>query len=107
MLHKRSFCFLIFFVNQVFALSLSAQEALKPFNVEFHGFVNHEVIFDSRQVVTAREGEVLVFPAEEILDPDGNDINARQNLNFFALSYTASNKNYRTLMPLVPKHQYW
>jgi hypothetical protein len=85
-LQKREICFLIFCVVQVFVLTLSAQEAPIPFNIEFHGFVNHEIIYDSRQVVTAREGEVLVFPAEEILDPDGNDINARANLNFFALS---------------------
>ena len=46
------------------------------FNIKFTGFVNYEMIWDSRQVVAARDGDVLLFPAAEKLDPDGKDINA-------------------------------
>jgi hypothetical protein len=58
----------------------------KPFKIDIYGFVNYEMIFDTRQVVSAREGAVLLFPANEKLDADGNDINATPSFNFIVLS---------------------
>lgn len=68
------------------AVHLYAQDAPKPIKFEFGGFVNHEVIYDSRQVVTAREGDVLLYPANVLLDGNGNDVNAVGNLNLLAIS---------------------
>lgn len=51
--------------------------------VEFHGFVNHEVMYDTRQVTYAREGEVLLYPKNELLDKNGEDINAHGELSMF------------------------
>ena len=52
---------------------------------EFHGFVNHEIVYDTRQVKTAREGEVLMFPLPKSLDANGEDINDKGELNMFNL----------------------
>jgi hypothetical protein len=57
-----------------------------PFQIEFHGFVNFEMFYDSRQTVAAREGNVLLFPAAENLDPEGFDLNAVPSFQMSLLS---------------------
>ena len=56
------------------------------FKLEFHGFVNYEMSYDTRQVVAGREGNIMLFPAQEILDDDGNDINDNPSLTYYALT---------------------
>lgn len=51
--------------------------------VEIHGFVNHEVMYDTRQVKTAREGEVMLFPLPVNKDANGDDKNAAGELSMF------------------------
>ncbi|MBN2744162.1 MAG: hypothetical protein JXR39_09745 [Marinilabiliaceae bacterium] len=60
-------------------LPVFAQNDDKP-KVTFGGFINHEVIYDSRQSTTAREGEVMLFPKPEAKDTEGNDVNDRSEL---------------------------
>ncbi len=67
-------------------VSFSSINDEKPFKLDVYGFVNYEMIFDTRQVVSAREGAVILFPANEKLDADGNDINATPSFNFIVLS---------------------
>jgi len=69
-------------------MGLSAQESQKEskFGVEWHGYVNYEMFYDSRQMVNAREGDVLLFPAPVKLDLDGNDINAKGSLNMLTVN---------------------
>ncbi|MFT3740578.1 MAG: hypothetical protein QM786_17655 [Breznakibacter sp.] len=64
-----------------FALA-SAQDD-NQVKIEVHGFVNHEMMYDTRQVKTAREGEVLLFPLPEAKDVDGDDKNAAGELSMF------------------------
>lgn len=52
----------------------------KP-KVEFHGFINHEVMYDTRQTQTAREGEVVFYPKPVSKDVNGDDVNAQDELN--------------------------
>ena len=59
--------------------------AQNDFGVKLSGFVSSEVFFDSRQQVTAREGDVLLYPAKEKLDINGNDINDKMNFNFLSI----------------------
>ena len=51
-----------------------------------YGFMNYETIFDSRSVVAAREGTVLLFPEGRDPDPDGNDLNGDASFNMMVLS---------------------
>jgi len=55
------------------------------FGIKFHGFVKSDLLFDSRQTVDAREGHFLLFPANENLDPDGNDINGKSSFNMLSI----------------------
>lgn len=66
---------------------LHAQDAeKKALKVELHGFVNYEMTYDTRMMVAAREGNVMLFPTNESLDINGNDINAKGNFNFMSIN---------------------
>jgi len=79
---------LTLFVTSSMIPSLFAQtdgEKKPAFGINFSGFVKTDIFFDSRQVVTAREGHFLLYPENEKLDADGNDINAKWNSNILAI----------------------
>ena len=57
----------------------------KKFGIDFSGFVKTDLMFDSRQTVAAREGHFLLFPSPEVLDANGDDINAKANLNILSI----------------------
>jgi hypothetical protein len=63
--------------------NLTAGES--QFGIKFGGFVKTDLMYDSRQTVAAREGHFLLYPTGESLDADGEDINARANLNILAI----------------------
>lgn len=62
--------------------SLRGQDKVK---IELSGFVSAEAIFDTRKVVSARDGDVLLYPAPEILDAKGKDINKGGSFNFVSI----------------------
>ncbi len=64
-------------------LSLSQEE--KKFGIKFSGFVKTDVFFDSRQTTDVREGHFLLYPANEILDVNGDDINAKSKFNILSI----------------------
>ncbi len=70
---KAAFLFLLLVL-----VSLSGKKGFSQgmFQFEFHGFVNFEMFYDTRQVVAAREGNVILFPAKVNPDPEGTDLNA-------------------------------
>lgn len=59
-----------------------AQEKVK---VNFSGFVSAEAIFDTRKVVSARDGDVLLYPAAKVLDANGKDVNEDGGFNFASI----------------------
>lgn len=64
---------------------LAAQDEERSYSIDFSGFISYESIFDTRQTVAAREGEVLLYPAAVSDDASGDDINAQHNFNMFVL----------------------
>lgn len=86
---KRYIFFFLFFLS----VSISfAQQEKQSFGISFSGYVKSEVLFDSRQTVSLREGHFLLFPAQEQLDNVGNDINAKGNLNIMAIQTRLTGK---------------
>jgi len=89
----------LLYVSLLISLSI-----LKPFNVKsqksekkdwgikFGGFVKTDFWLDSRQLVTAREGIVALYPKNIDPDNNGNDINAGTNFNFSAITSRISGK---------------
>jgi hypothetical protein len=57
----------------------------KPLIMVFSGFIRHEIIFDTRQVVNAREGLVSLYPENIRLDAKGKDVNARHSFNMLGI----------------------
>jgi len=80
------FLYTSLFIYLLACLSLSAQEKAKAFGIKFKGFVNYEMIYDSRQVVAARDGNVLLYPSPVNEDPNGQDLNAVSQFNAFAIT---------------------
>lgn len=56
----------------------------KP-TISWGGFVKAEGMYDTRQVVEAREGYLLLYPKKVILDRNGQDINAQGSFNQYAM----------------------
>ena len=68
------------------SLQTSAQETSTPYKLTVSGFVRADAIFDSRQVVEAREGFLLFFPKKPEYDKSGRDINAHPSFNQYAMT---------------------
>ncbi len=64
---------------------LYAQGPDPAMGIKFSGFVKTDAYWDTRQVVAAREGHYLLFPAGENLDANDDDINAKANFNILAI----------------------
>ncbi|MBE0638289.1 MAG: hypothetical protein IH598_07205 [Bacteroidales bacterium] len=71
--------------------NIVAQEQPK-FGIDFSGFVKTDLMWDSRQTVSIREGHFLLFPANEVLDPNGKDINAVSNFNMLSIQSRLTGK---------------
>jgi hypothetical protein len=53
--------------------------------VKLSGFVKSDVFVDTRQIISAREGHFLLFPAPRAYDGDMKDVNAKTNFNFLPI----------------------
>lgn len=61
-------------------------KARKPaFGIHFGGYVKTDVLYDTRQVVGARDNQFLFYPEPVKPDEEGNDINARSEFNILAI----------------------
>ncbi|WP_461632862.1 hypothetical protein [Labilibaculum euxinus] len=52
-----------------------AQEKKQDISVKFGGYVHSLFTYDTRQTVSAREGFILLYPKDELLDGSGKDMN--------------------------------
>nr|WP_320118454.1 DcaP family trimeric outer membrane transporter [uncultured Marinifilum sp.] len=55
--------------------ALKAQKKELPLKVKFGGYIHSLFTYDSRQTVSAREGHILLYPKNKIIDAAGKDIN--------------------------------
>lgn len=54
-------------------------------NLSFSGFIKTDVLYDTRQTVSIREGHFLLYPKDSSLDPDGRDLNARDTFHILSI----------------------
>jgi hypothetical protein len=78
--------FTLFILLVSFTFTLLSQEVAKPYKLSVSGYVRADAIFDSRQVVEAREGFLLFYPKKPMPDRDGNDLNAKPSFNQYAMT---------------------
>ena len=88
---KNQILTLFFLTILLVPIKFNAQEEEKV-TVKISGFVWTESIFDTRQTVNARENDVLLYPANELLDANGEDINAKSNFNMLNIHSRANLK---------------
>jgi hypothetical protein len=72
----------------LFSLILTATSIAQDnnsFGIRFSGFVKTDIFWDSRQTVSVREGHFLLYPKNEKLDANGEDINAKANFNMLSI----------------------
>jgi hypothetical protein len=73
---------IILIVNPV---QIFSQEKTSTYKLAVSGYVRADAIFDSRQVVEAREGFLLFYPKRPVFDKIGKDINAQPSFNQYAM----------------------
>ncbi|KAF0197130.1 MAG: outer membrane protein [Bacteroidetes bacterium] len=80
--------FLILVLSLIFfsLTRANAQPEKSDYKLSVSGFVRADAIFDSRQVVEAREGFLLFYPKKPLYDINGEDINARPTFNQYAMT---------------------
>ncbi|MHC1778505.1 MAG: hypothetical protein AB9834_24100 [Lentimicrobium sp.] len=84
---KRTFALVLQITTLIFiSLRASSQEDPNKYKVSLSGFVRADAIFDSRQVLEAREGFLLFYPKKPQLDPNGEDIHAKPTFNQYAMT---------------------
>lgn len=83
---KRNLLVISIILLAFFAQS-QTKEGVKKNNIKlnFSGFIKNDYFWDTRQTVSAREGQFLLFPAPVKKDPDGIDINSTPNFNFLSI----------------------
>jgi hypothetical protein len=74
-----------FYLIVMFFLTITSYAQTNGWGIKFNGFVKADYMVDSRQTVAAREGHFLLYPKNEDLDVEGNDINAVPNFNALAI----------------------
>jgi hypothetical protein len=73
--------YLLFILISLLPILIFAQEE-PAFGIKFSGYVKTDIFWDSRQTVDLRDGHFLLYPKPELLDPAGDDINAKASFNF-------------------------
>ncbi|MGB4703885.1 MAG: hypothetical protein WBI18_02235 [Candidatus Saccharicenans sp.] len=53
--------------------------------LSFSGFIKTDVLYDTRQTVSIREGHFLLYPKDQLLDPDGRDQNAKDSFHILSI----------------------
>jgi len=77
---------LVFLLSIPFVYSFGQDEDKeKKFGIKFTGFVKADVFYDTRQTIAARQGHFLLYPVKEVLDKNGDDINANGNFNILTI----------------------
>lgn len=71
---------------------LFAQTDKQSFGITFSGFVKTDLMFDTRQTVSIREGHFLLYPQNENLDDKGNDINDKSSFNMLSIQTRLNGK---------------
>lgn len=68
------------------------QTEKQAFGISFSGFVKTDLMFDTRQTVSIREGHFLLYPQNQNIDTKGNDVNAKSSFNILSIQTRLNGK---------------
>jgi hypothetical protein len=88
MLKRYLFFIFLLFISSVSILAQAPENAPTPEKTKFtlSGFIKADAIFDTRQIVEAREGFLLLYPRNHLYDSLGNDLNAPGSFSQYAMT---------------------
>jgi hypothetical protein len=75
--------------NETFSQNTSAKPAENTttnWSIKFYGFVRNDIMFDTRQITSAREGDLSLYPKDESPDANGKDINDAPTFHMLAIT---------------------
>lgn len=84
--------YLLFIYFSFTAAFIHPQEGKSDFGISVSGFLKTDILFDSRQTVSAREGHFLLFPSPELFDLNQKDINDKPNFNILSIQSRITGK---------------
>lgn len=79
---------LFFFASSI----LFAQTDKQSFGISFSGFVKTDLMYDTRQSISIREGHFLLYPQNENPDANGSDINDKSSFNMLSIQSRLNGK---------------
>jgi hypothetical protein len=82
---KHSFILALVVVLFTSVCTYSQKNDTDNFSIKLGGYVNWTALYDSRQTVSLREGQFLLYPANQLIDKYGADVNAKANFNFLSV----------------------
>ena len=74
---------LLFAIMVSYSFSQTTNENVP--DIKLSGFIKTDFFFDSRQVATFREGHFLLYPLNESLDANGEDLNSHSSFNALSI----------------------
>jgi len=54
--------------------------------IKFYGFVRNDIMYDTRQIISAREGDLSLYGKDKSLDANNKDINAAPTFHMLAIT---------------------
>jgi hypothetical protein len=84
-MNKNKLTFLLVIASIFSIMPSFAQKDSAKFGVKLNGFVNSQLMFDTRQTVGGRETMLLLYPENKKADKNGKDINASPSFNQLAM----------------------
>lgn len=75
---------LVLLLILIFITSIFGQEP-PAFGIDFSGFVKTDILYDTRQTVSIREGHFLLYPLPVQEDNNGDDLNAVSEFNMLSI----------------------
>ncbi len=73
--------------NVLLAQTTATAPAEAPaFGIKFSGFLRNDIFYDTRQIVSAREGDLSLYPKDKSLDTNGKDINGAPTFHMLAIT---------------------
>ena len=76
----------IFSINLVNAQTTPVTDISANWGIKFYGFVRNDIMYDSRQLVSAREGDLSLYAKDISADANGKDINAAPTFHMLAIT---------------------
>jgi len=83
-MNLKTFCAMLLQALLMPTISAGASDTGQA-GIRFSGFIRTDVLYDTRQTESLREGHFLIYPLNEEADAEGNDVHAGANLNILAV----------------------